>query len=175
MSSSSLSSSSLLWGRDHEPHARDQYTKSLPEGWSVQECGVFISAVDGFLGSSPDGLVFNGDKLLSCIEIKCPFSARDKSLFDACLQPQFFCKRDENGEVHLKCNHNHYFQVQGQMAILNLPWCDFIVWTTIDFHIERITKDPDFWDRCLSKLKLFYSKIMLPEIVYPRHPLNITL
>ena len=42
-SSSSLSSSAILWGRNHEPQARDDYAKILPRGWSVRECGLCIS------------------------------------------------------------------------------------------------------------------------------------
>ena len=167
--SSSLSSSSLLWGRDHEPQARDQYAKTLSEGWSVQECGLYVSTSEGYLGASPDGLVFHGKQVCGCVEIKCPFLMRDKSIVNACLQPQFFCKKNENE----KQSHNYYYQVQGQLAILNLAWCDFVVWTNKDLHIERITANNDFWaKRCLPRLKSFDYNIMLPEIVYPRHPLH---
>lgn len=34
--SSSFSSSSLLWGRDHECNARDEYATTLQEGWAVK-------------------------------------------------------------------------------------------------------------------------------------------
>ncbi len=148
-----MSSSSLLWGRDHEYHARDQYVKGLPDGLSVKECGLHISEINGFLGASPDGLVFNGDQLCGCIEIKCPFSAREKSIADACSQSQFFCKRDSSNKISLKRTHNYYYQVQGQLAVLNLPWCDFVVWTNRDFCVERVNYDEEFWSKqCLPKL-----------------------
>lgn len=112
--------------------------------------------------------------VVGCIEIKCPYSARDKSVAEACLTPQFFCKMDENRVIQLKKRHNYYYQIQGQLAVLNLQWCDFIVWTRNDIYVERIHYDKKFWcQQCLPKLKRFYLNIMLPEIVYPRHPFAI--
>ena len=175
--SSSLSSSSLLWGRDHEDTARDEYVKTVaqPKGWKVQECGLFLSTRIGYLGTSPDGLVSSDGKVIGCIEIKCPFSAQDKTVVEACATiQQFFCTMDENRKVHLKKRHNYYYQVQGQLALLNLQWCDFVVWTRSGIHVERITFDRDFWSKqCLPQLKSFYTDVILPEIVYPRHPLTI--
>ena len=52
------------------------------------------------------------------------------------VQPLSFDK--DKTTIHLKKNHNYYYQVQGQIAVLNMPWCDFVVWTTQDMHIERI-------------------------------------
>lgn len=109
-----------------------------------------------------------------CIEIKCPYSARDKMVREACSTEQFYCTKDENNKVTLKVRHNYYYQVQGQLAILNLEWCDFIVWTNKDLHVERMKADREFWQQqCLPKLRSYYYNIMLPEIIYPRHPLDI--
>ena len=60
----------------------------------------------------------------------------------------------------------YYCQVQGEMAILKVPWCDFVVWTVLDIHIERIYFDRRFWeDQLLPKLHSFYVKAMVPEIL----------
>ena len=40
--------------------------------------------------------------LCGCVEIKCSFSARDKTVLEACAQTQFFCTLDENNKVILK-------------------------------------------------------------------------
>ena len=86
-------------------------------GWSVKECGFFISTTTGYLGASPDGLVMVNDNVHGCIEIKCPFSARNKSVAEACSLPSFFCKREEDGIIRLKRTHNYYYQIQGQLAV----------------------------------------------------------
>jgi hypothetical protein len=54
------------------------------------------------------------------------------------------------------------------MAITNVNWCDFIVWTTKDMHVERIIFNSTIWDTFYSKLKSIYSSFILPEIIYPR-------
>ena len=43
---------------------------------------------------------------------------------------------NDDGQIHLKINHNHYYQAQGQLAILNLPWYDSVVWTGKDVRID---------------------------------------
>jgi hypothetical protein len=48
------------------------------------------------------------------------------------------------------------------MALSYVNWCDIIVWTTKDVHVERIIL------ACHSKLKSIYSSFILPEIIYPR-------
>ena len=174
--SSTLSSAALLWGRDHESQAREDYTKRLGEGWSVEECGLHVSTLRGYLGASPDGLVCCAGKVCGCIEIKCPFSARDKLVGDACMKSQFFCTKDENNVVTLKRNHNYYYQIQGQLSVLKLEWCDFVVWTNVDLHVERIKADEKFWcEKCLPQLSSFYYNIMLPEIIYPRYSLALNI
>ena len=170
---SSLSSSALLWGRNNENNARVKYGEQLGVGWSVQDCGLFVSIINGFLAATPDGLVCNDGKIEGCLEIKCPFSARDKSIHEACSVSQFFCKTDNKGTITLKQSHNYFYQIQGQLAVLNLKWCDFVVWTTKDLHIERVHFDEVFWNRqCLPKLTKFYYNIMLPELIYSRRPMG---
>ena len=72
---------------------------------------------------------------------------------------------DENRKVHLEKRHNYYYQVQGQLALLNLQWCDFVVWTRSGIHVERITFDRDFWSKqCLPQLKSFYTDVILPSV-----------
>ena len=54
------------------------------------------------MGASPDGLVCYDGQVRGCVEIKCPYSARDKSVVDACSMPQFYCNKDENDKITLK-------------------------------------------------------------------------
>ena len=60
--------------------------------------------------------------------------------------------------------HDYYYQVQGQLAIFNKPYCDFICWTTIGIFIEQIFKDGNLFDSILPSLKAFFLKYILPEI-----------
>ena len=175
---SNLSTSAIQWGRSKESVARQQYEQALkqqsPE-MSVQQCGVYISN-DGFLAASPDGIICNEEgSPVGTLEIKCPYTQRNKTIVDACKKSNFPCEAEEDS-VHLKTNHDYYYQVQGQLAILNLTWCDFVVWTVRDMHIERIYFNEKFWkERCYPKLFSFYYGIILPELVYPRHTLALNI
>lgn len=62
------------------------------------------------------------------------------------------------------------------MAIGKRPWCDFVVWTSVDLHIQRIEFDNDFWtQQLLPKLSAFYDFCYAPEIVSPVHVLGLPL
>lgn len=66
-------------------------------------------------------------------------------------------------------NHRSFFysliQVQGQIFIVDVDYCDFIVWTERDTHIERINPDVEFWELALMKAKKFFSLCILPELL----------
>lgn len=90
-SKSVLSSASLQWGKDNEEKARNQY--QLHSKYSVRESGIHISDL-GFLAASPDGLVYDADdQLVGIIEIKCPYSVRNSTVWDACSRKSFFCTK----------------------------------------------------------------------------------
>ena len=83
------------------------------------------------------------------LEIKYPALAQSTSIKDVCTsKPSFFLKAI-NGGYKLKPNHNYFYQVQGQMHIINRKWCDFVVWTpadSSDLLIQRIEYDHKFWN-----------------------------
>lgn len=90
-----------------------------------------------------------------------------------------FCStlvQDANGEESLELKHTHpyYCQVQGQMAIMEREWCDFILYTGKAINVERVTFDSDFWNnKLLPKLIDFYDNCLAPEIVCLVHVLGI--
>ena len=50
----------------------------------------------------------------------------------ACTQHNFFCTlNDGKPQPVLRSLHPYYSQVQGQMAVGDRPWCDFVVYTTV--------------------------------------------
>ena len=42
------------------------------------------------------------------------------------------------GLIYLRTSHNYYYQVQATMLCTQRKWCDFVVCTKNDIHIERI-------------------------------------
>lgn len=59
--------------------------------------------------------------------------------------------------------------LQCQLYCTNRDWCDFVLQTEKDMHIERIHKDTSWWATILDKLEAFYFSALLPELACPRH------
>ena len=95
---------------------------------------------------------------------------------EACTQHNFFCtlqNDDGTPQLALRPLHPYYSQVQGQMAVGDRPWCDFVVYTTKGISVQRINFD-NFWEaRLLPKLIDFYDNCLAPEIVSLVHVLGL--
>ena len=84
--------------------------------------------------------------------------------------------KDVDGSLKLKRNHVYYSQIQGQMAIGDRNWCDFVVFTNKGISIERIPFNSTFWEsELLPKLTEFYTLCVAPEIVCPQHPVGLPI
>ena len=175
----------MLWGIEHEEKAKQVYLQyqhaNGHSGLFVCASGVRISVHHPFLGASPDGSVYdpNADYPYGFLEIKCPHSHRDKTVIEACYYPSFFCCLQEEGGKAipiLKRNHPYFAQIQGQMAIGERKWCDFVVYTLQGVSVERIHFDALYWQaELLPKLEQFWHKCIAPEIIQPVNHLGLPL
>jgi hypothetical protein len=82
------------------------------------------------MGASPDGYIScscHGDGV---IEIKCPYRCiSGKSFHDRAAEDSSFCLSvAEIDSLHLNKSHVYYCQVQQQMKICKVKYCDFMVW-----------------------------------------------
>lgn len=141
----------------------------------THKSGLVISVTNPWLAASPDEKVHDPSTAASpwgIAEYKNPYTAIDLTLEEACDKVKQFCleKIEKNGEVsfRLKKRHNYYFQVQCQMYCCDADWCDFVLRTDKELHVERIQRDQDWWDQQLPKLKTFYFDALLPELACPR-------
>ena len=48
-------------------------------------------------------------------------------------------------------------------------WCDFVLRTEKELHIERIPRNHSWWGQQMPRLKEFYFNPLLPELACPRH------
>ena len=117
----------VKWGIDHESEARDAYITAMQEkhqSFEFQMAGLYINPLSPHLGASPDGLVScsccSGSGVL---EIKCPFSVKDSAPTSA-----LYVELKE-GATLLSRKHKYYYQIQGQLAVLERDYCDFVCWT----------------------------------------------
>lgn len=161
---------SIAYGRVNESIARKLYVKQMKKNLNrhitVFDSGLIINPGYYFLGASPDGKVidFQENPAHGLIEIKCPFSQRNVNLKQAVYSKDFFLEYTNN-VIQLKRSHVHYFQVQGQLALSNCDWCDFIVYTNKSLFVERIRFDRDLWENeILPKLCKFYFHHAVPYL-----------
>ncbi|KAJ8007671.1 hypothetical protein DPEC_G00096580 [Dallia pectoralis] len=125
-------SSAMRRGLECEPEVLKQYSKLF--NVNVSLCGFVIHPDAPHLGASPDAKVYDPDAEPSfgLAEVKCP---------DICNISEAGHVRFVNGQAKLKRNHKFYWQVQGQLAVTGLSWCDFITDTKGDLTVERVWRD----------------------------------
>ena len=143
------------YGQANEKTAKVIYMKQ--RNCHLHNIGLVVNPICPFLGASPDGIVCeNGE--CGIIEVKCPYSARDYKIKEACekVKDFFLEKNNETDEFELKKRHRHYYQVQGQLLITGANFCDFIVFTRYDLFVQRIKPDDLVIFEMVSKLSKFY-------------------
>ena len=161
-----LSAPALRWGLDNEDNAKGAYCKAIKDDhddFVVHSTGLHVNPLYPHLGASPDGLVSCsccGEGLLG---LKCPYSICDED--PTRVQKINFYLKPCAGSLKLVRSHNYYYQVQGQLLVCNLRYCDFVCWTPKGVHIKRIERDDDFCQDMQVKLSAFFVKVILPYIL----------
>ena len=179
-----FTSAATEWGKRNETVALEEYQKfqhnSGHPGLYYCPSGFVIAEKYPFLGASPDAVVYDETNAnpFGLAEIKCPYSMRNKTPLEAAESRDFCCQLElissGSRSLKLKRSHPYFCQVQGQMAITERDWCDFVVYTPKGISIERIPYDAEFWtNELLPKLTMFYDNCLGPEIVCPVHVLGL--
>ena len=175
----------MKWGIEHEKDAVADYLKHINAGRDVSKymthepAGLTLHQEFSYLGASSDGLLLDPivDNPHGVIEVKCPVSVSGQSVNH--LPPEeiaskfgskFYLRKGEEGRLCLSRKHRYYTQIQGELAVMNKDWADFVVWTKSPFpgniFVERIYCDLDFWQvQVLPKLQSFYLCKVVPEII----------
>ena len=84
------------------------------------------------------------------------------------------CFNVENGKLVLKTSHAYYFQIQYQLGVLGLDWCDFILYASKGLpSIQRIWMDHDFISTIFQANLKLWSALIVPELVEMRVPRNL--
>uniref|UniRef100_T1ILH2 YqaJ viral recombinase domain-containing protein n=1 Tax=Strigamia maritima TaxID=126957 RepID=T1ILH2_STRMM len=132
-------------------------------------CGLYVHPTVSYLAATPDRTVedLEEDPTEGILEVKCPKSMDKKTIIEAC-KTKTFCLEMTNSKACLKHKHEYYFQIQGQLAVTRRQWCDVVVYTEVDIHIERIWFDPGFWEGTLLKLNYFLKHALVPELILRR-------
>ena len=99
------------------------------------------------------------------LEIKCPYKYRHFKL-EQVDDSSFYLLKTSSG-LKLSPHHEYFYQVQMQLAICELDYCDFIVWTLQGIVVIRINIYLQFFEKLKPKLDMFFIKCILPKILVP--------
>ena len=84
---------------------------------------------------------------------------------EAAEKNDFFLEKLPNGTVRFKNTDERYFQVQGQMAVSKVDWCDFVVYSRMGIFVERISFNKQLWDtEMFPKVTGFYLNHAVPYL-----------
>lgn len=164
------------YGSRMESVAREKYVSYQRQvgcsNLTTVQTGLVISQKENWLAASPDDRVVDNDSV-GLVENKNPYAARNLTIAEACDQIPNFClekyEKDGSTTYRLKKRHDYYYQIQCQLFCDNKDWCDFVVNTEKDIHIERIYHNIEWWKGQMPKLKDFYFETLLPELACPRY------
>ena len=70
-----------------------------------------------------------------------------------------------DGSLYLPSDHVYYSQVLGQMAILGVEWCDFVVFRGGEIVVYHILADLEGWNNLCERLDGFYVQHVISEIL----------
>jgi len=133
-------------------------------GFTIEKSGLRINPMYPHIGASADAVVSCHCCGKGVLEIKCPFCARDQSI----SQDNVKCLEEVDGELKLRKEHEYFYQCQMQLYVYDVTYCDFVVWTQKDKEepfIERIIPDAAFFTEQMAKVSLFYTKVVLPNLL----------
>ena len=127
-----INSSCVQHGLTYEPISLQEYEKIMfarKTPAKVLKTGFVVCLEMSFLGGSPDGRVidFGCQNHFGLAEAKCPETKYHVTPLEACQDLSFFCET-VSGHCKLKRNHAYYTQVQGQMGVSGVSWCDYYLY-----------------------------------------------
>ena len=131
------------WGTEYEPEARELYSKI--KGYKVEETGFSIHPYYDYIGGSFDGMShYVGD--FGIQEIKCPYNPVNHMNNLDLLH---------NGGID--ASHTYYGQIQNNIEVAGVEWCDFISYDPRqdDKHkivIIRVNRDQIYIDAMMARI-----------------------
>lgn len=167
-----LRNQAIRYGRDNEPKAKQALKLLLAEHINVkfEECGLYIYESKPFIAASPDLMMQCDCCEKASVEIKCPFRLSRESLFNQQLQfdDLEYLERTD-GDFNLRIDHNYYAQVQTQIFVTDVDFGIFFVWAKESGHVcIKIKRNERFWNELHERAELYFSKIILPELLANR-------
>lgn len=112
-----------------------------------------------WLCCSPDAILIYGPASWQkrLVEIKCLYLCKKIPVYDAKSKKSNvqYLRVDKNG-LSLSKTHSIYTQVQLQMYVTNIAFCDLFVYSPVGSVVITIARDEKFLSTVILKLEKFY-------------------
>ena len=135
----------------------------------VNACGLYVDSSESWLAASPDGIVTgltSGGQDRGCLEVKCPLSCEKMTFHNVCSTVSSFCLTEDGAQMFLSKEHAFFYQIQTQMHVTKLHWCDFVIWSPVqEPFVQRVKYDFSFMKTTLVKARKFYFEKFLPSVL----------
>lgn len=135
--------------------AVQEYCRRLCVKW--HNCGLIVHPDAPWLGAAPDGLMYDASEAESFGLVS--FKYINLPSFVECSMLVF-----ENKGWQLKTTSASYWQIQAEMMIVGVSWCDLLVLSREDLLVQRIYRDSSFINLMKSKLDDFFYSYYLPAL-----------
>lgn len=157
------------FGKQNEPIALAKFCNEMKvshQNFNCGKSGIILNNDYPFFSATPDGIIECDCCGVSSVEIKCPYNLSKKptTLIEFCKIKHSFLTY-ENNRFELDKNHEYFYQVQMQMAMLQNNYCYFYVWGKDDTCLIKIDKDDIFWFQNSQKATIYVENVLLPEIM----------
>ena len=153
----------LIYGQEMEEYAIEAFLKeNRPKHVNLRcmNMGLRLYEKAPMLGASVDGIIkCDCHDEQTIIEIKSPYSLRGESILAEGRKLPYF-----TDNLKLKTSHPHYTQIQFGMGVFNIKNALFIVWSEIDFVVNDIEFDKEFFENLVCNLSMYYNQCYLPRL-----------
>ena len=160
-----IHSPALTWGVENEDAAIEEYHQLISAehiSTSLSRTGLHINPSYPHLGASPDALIECECCGEGLVEVKCPYSIRSDDPNTS--RKSFYLVDTPNGK-QLNQKSNYYYQIQGQLAVCDRAYCDFVCWTPVGMFIQRIERDDHFFQEMKNRLDMFCLRVIMPLLL----------
>ena len=96
---------------------------------------------------------------------ECPTNDNWRGLITWLLILPNYPQHADGMKVSLKTSHVYFTQVQCQIFLGDIKYCDFVLWIKREMFAEYITRPKDIWVNASSKALDFFKAAALPELV----------
>lgn len=152
---------SITYQSKNRKKAIEQYTRNAilgHESFSYNQCGLIINPNHPYFVGSPDGIVSCSCHGKGCVAVKCLKILESGGSFEVLTQkPNNILIK--NGNLYcLEESHEYFYQVQLQINLVGLKYCDVVIWSPSNILVVKVYADVNFWKSKMEKPQRFTRK-----------------